>query len=198
MNDEMKPDGRKKNKTAFGGKKRTHMEEERKKKKKCCECQAKSQESAPFHTIAISIPKRRKRKEERRSYTPVAVKLLISQRKSARKESGTSLDADRSRAVVDFQRSSQICLVVFISTWQFSHRLVRNISPHQVIRVWCDTCDTSRSWKTLISCLFMILYSLIYPTMGKYGSVALQVLNPAAIKCQWQEETKNIRTCQDH
>ena len=64
--------GEKKNKTASWEKKR---------EKKCYECQAKSQESAPFHTIAISILQRRKRERQRekeKSYTPMAMKLLIS------------------------------------------------------------------------------------------------------------------------
>lgn len=46
--------------------KKKKRENEKEKKKTHYECQAKSQESAPFHTIAISIPQRRKSIEKRK------------------------------------------------------------------------------------------------------------------------------------
>ena len=57
-----------KNKTASWRKKkgkRNGVGEKKKEKKNRYECQAKSQESAPSHTIAISIPQRRKRRERK-------------------------------------------------------------------------------------------------------------------------------------
>lgn len=68
----MKPDGRREQNSFLRKKKKCRNAVGRKKerkKRKCYECQAKSQESAPFHTIVISIPQRMKEQREKRKVT---------------------------------------------------------------------------------------------------------------------------------
>lgn len=100
----------------------------RRKKKTLYECQAKSQESAPFHTIAISIPQRTKNREKWKvtlqwpwNYWFHRESLLEKQAQLLRVL--TSLGLDHC-----LQDSGCIHPVVFIFVWQFSHQLARNIS----------------------------------------------------------------------
>lgn len=112
-----------KNKTASWEKK----ENEKGEKHTHYECQAKSQESAPFHTIAISIPQRRKSREKRKVTLQWAWNYWFHR---ARKASTTFLSPDNFRAWSLFWRLQlnsfwclHICVTVFTPA-------CKNMSPH--------------------------------------------------------------------
>lgn len=113
----------------MGKEQNSFLRKKRKGEKKCCyECQAKSQESAPFHTIAISIPQRRKSWEKRKVTLQWPWNYWFHRESLLEKQAQllwvlTSLGPDHC-----FQGSSWIHLVVFIFTWQFSHQLANDIS----------------------------------------------------------------------
>ncbi len=108
-------------------------------KKKRCECQAKSQESAPFHTIAISIPLRRKSREKRKVTLQWPWNYWFHRESLLEKQAQllwvlTSLGPDHC-----FWGSGWIHPVVFIFVWQFLHQLARNIpTPSSAVSPRCD------------------------------------------------------------
>lgn len=105
-----------KNKTASTRKKKKKNREwDGRKKKNCNECQAKSQESAPFHPIVLSIPHRRREVTLQWPWN-----YWFHRAKSAGKCSFPGPDKSSSVIIV-FWGCDCIHLVVFIFVWQFAN-----------------------------------------------------------------------------
>lgn len=145
---EMKPDGRKEQNSLVRKKKqKTWSRRKKNQRKKPDECQAKSQESAPFHTIAISIPQRRERRESGRG----------EKLHSNGHETIDFIEKICWKSKHNFSGSWQVwghhCFrgcgwihpVVFIFVWQLSHQLAINISTPCAQQLDVTTCVPGHS-----------------------------------------------------
>lgn len=129
-----------KNKTASWWKKEKEKRsrwKEKKKRKKRYECQAKSQESAPFHTIAISIPLRRKSREKRKVTLQWPWNYWFHRESLLEKQAQllwvlTSLGPDHC-----FRGSGWIHPVVFIFVWQFFAPACKKYPQFPQVRTTC-------------------------------------------------------------
>lgn len=160
---------RKKNKTASRGKKEkekkkwSRRKKKEKKGKKQYECQAKSQESAPFHTIAISIPQRRKSERKRKVTLQWPWNYWFHRESLWEKQAQllwvlTTLGPDHC-----FRASRWIYPVVFSVLWQFSHKLARNISsprPQQLPSRCDNWCSRTFVWKNQQT---VFIFLLVFP-----------------------------------
>lgn len=115
--------------------------EKKKKKKRHFERQAKSQASEPFHTIAISIPQRRKSREKKTKRAAVEWPWNHWFHKES-----TTWSRQVWGLIIVFRGSGWIHLVVFMLVWQFSfpffflqQQLARNTStPRSAVLLKCD------------------------------------------------------------